>query len=316
MAAHPNSRSIDAGPVVVQAEDLLKTYGDFTAVDRINFAVQRGETFGMLGPNGAGKTSTMRMLTCVSPVTSGRLSVDGLDVMRQGRQIRDRLGVTAQHDGLDPDLTVRQNLLIHARFYGVGGGDARKRADEMLAFFGLDGRAESKVDDLSGGMKRRLTLARAFVTRPSVVVMDEPTTGLDPHSRNTVWEQLARMKSGGATIIMSTHYMEEAQMLCDRLVIMDQGRILAEGTPADLVRRFAGEETAVIRPAPGRKAKILEGLEAGAYPFRDRGAIITVHRVDGNKPELHRLEGATVSFRPSDLEDVFLSLTGRALRGE
>ncbi len=301
---------------MIKAVNLHKDYGDIRAVDGIQFEVMSGEIFGMLGPNGAGKTTTMRMLACISPVTSGELHVDGLNVMDHPRQIRDRIGVVAQQDGLDPDLNVRQNLTIYARYFGMTGCVAEDRAREMLEFFSLESRSEDGIHTLSGGMKRRLTLARAFMPRPRIVILDEPTTGLDPQSRNRVWEQLERIKAAGATILMSTHYMEEAAVLCDRLVIMDHGKILASGTPDDLVLEHAGTETAIVRPDPERREEVEQALAALDVEYRDRGRAIAVFNRNGAKLDLDGLANATVRTRASTLEDVFLNLTGRELKDE
>jgi lipooligosaccharide transport system ATP-binding protein len=301
---------------IIKAANLYKDYGDFRAVDGIQFEVMPGEIFGMLGPNGAGKTTTMRMLACISPVTAGELHVDGLNVMDHPRQVRDRIGVVAQQDGLDPDLNVRQNLIVYARYFGMTGRVAEDRACKMLEFFGLENRPNDGIHTLSGGMKRRLTLARAFMTRPRIVILDEPTTGLDPQSRNRVWEQLERIKAAGATILMSTHYMEEAAVLCDRLVIMDHGKILANGMPADLVLEHAGAETAIVRPDPDRRMEVEQALAALGVEYRDRGRALAVFNRNGATLDLNGLANATVRVRASTLEDVFLNLTGRELRDE
>ncbi|NQW17491.1 MAG: ABC transporter ATP-binding protein [Chloroflexi bacterium] len=303
-------------PPIIKAVALRKDYGEFHAVKGIDFEVMPGEIFGMLGPNGAGKTTTMRMLSSISPITSGRLFVDGLDVEKEPRKVRDRIGVVAQHDGLDPDLNVRQNLITYARYFSITGKAAQDRAREMLEFFGLDHRSGSGIHALSGGMKRRLTLARAFMTRPKVVILDEPSTGLDPQSRNRVWEQLNRIRDAGATILMSTHYMEEAAQLCDRLVIMDNGEILSRGTPDDLVMEHAGSLTAVIRPNNGNGLAVRSALESMGKVVRDRGASMVVHGPEQLRGELGQIDNATVRFRISTLEDVFLNLTGRELRDE
>ncbi|MFW6174576.1 MAG: ABC transporter ATP-binding protein [Chloroflexota bacterium] len=303
------------GPMVA-ASGLYKRYGDITAVDSISFEVRRGESFGMLGPNGAGKTTTMRMMSGLSPLTGGTLVMDGLDARTHGRAVRDVMGVVSQHDGLDPDISVRQNLVTYGFFYGMSRRVAGQRADEALEFFGLTQRAGDSVDDLSGGMRRRLAIARAFVSHPRVVILDEPTTGLDPHSRNRVWEQLAKLKTAGATVIMSTHYMEEAAILCDRLVIMDHGRILASGTPDELIASYAGSEVARIRANDGQRALVLEQLAETGYGYSEVGAVIVVWGRNGERPELSGIDGARVSYRPANLEDVFLSLTGRELRDD
>ena len=301
---------------IIKAVSLRKDYGEFHAVKGIDFEVMPGEIFGMLGPNGAGKTTTMRMLSSVSPITAGQIFVDGLNVQEEPRKVRDRIGVVAQHDGLDPDLNVLQNLVTYARYFSITGNAAEDRAREMLEFFGMDHRADSSIHTLSGGMKRRLTLARAFMTRPRVVILDEPSTGLDPQARNRVWEQLFRIRDAGATILMSTHYMEEAAQLCDRLVIMDNGKILARGTPDDLVMEHAGSLTAVIRPNNDSGPAVRSKLESMGKDVRDRGAALMVHGSEQLRTELGQIDSAAVRFRGSTLEDVFLNLTGRELRDD
>jgi lipooligosaccharide transport system ATP-binding protein len=301
---------------VVRAVLLEKRYRKTVAVNQITFDVRAGETFGLLGPNGAGKTTTMRMMACISPPTGGELTVNGLDVYRHSRAIRDSLGVVAQHDGLDPDLSVRDNLIVHARYFGLRGKAARARADEVLEFFGLTARATNEVDNLSGGLKRRLSIARAFMHRPQMVILDEPTTGLDPQSRNRVWEQLAILKQAGVTIAMSTHYMEEATALCDRLVIIDHGRILAEGSPGEVVRRFAGTETAIVRVDASARQSLAGRLAKQGFHVFDHATWLAVHGRDGERPTIEGIDESRIVYRPSTLEDAFLALTGRELRDE
>src|SRR5919106_3739921 len=228
--------------VLVHARQLTKRFGDFTAVEEIDFDVRPGKAFGFLGPNGAGKTSTMRMIACSSPVTSGELTVIGMDPGTQGRQIKAKLGVVPQIDNLDTELTVRENLEMYARYFDIPNDVARRRADELLEFVQLDERAKDQVEPLSGGMKRRLTIARALINEPELVILDEPTTGLDPQARHLLWERLYRLKQQGVTLILTTHYMDEAEQLCDRLVVMDGGRIAAEGSPTALIREWYTRE--------------------------------------------------------------------------
>jgi lipooligosaccharide transport system ATP-binding protein len=308
-ASHP------VGPVV-RAVRLEKRFKQNVAVNQITFDVRAGETFGLLGPNGAGKTTTMRMMACMSPPTSGELTVNGLDVYRRSREVRDSLGVVSQHDGLDPDLSARDNLIVHARYFGLRGKAARARADEVLEFFGLAARAGDEVDNRSGGLKRRLGIARAFMHRPSMVILDEPTTGLDPQSRNRVWEQLAVLKQAGVTIAMSTHYMEEATALCDRLVVIDHGRILAEGSPAEVVRRYAGEQTAIVSVDAGTRQSLAARLSGRGYQVFDHATWLAVHGRDGERPQVDGIDPARIVYRASTLEDAFLALTGRELRDE
>jgi len=301
---------------MVRASALVKKFGDFPAVNGISFKVRSGETFGMLGPNGAGKTSTLRMISGLSPVTSGELEIDGIDATTNPRSVRDVIGVVSQHDGLDPDISVRDNLTVYGFYFGLDRDMANRRAEEVLSFFGLKSRGDDSVDDLSGGMRRRLTIARAFVSRPRLVVLDEPTTGLDPSSRNRVWEQLAVLKNSGVTVLMSTHYMEEAAILCDRLVIMDEGRILASGTPDHLIQDSAGAEVAQVRPEDGQRDSVHRQLRDSGYEVAEIGAIFTVRGLNGMKADLSGIQGARISYRAANLEDVFLSLTGKGLQDE
>lgn len=302
---------------LVHARGLVKRFGDFTAVDGIDVDVRRGEAFGFLGPNGAGKSSTMRMIGCVSPPTGGVLEILGLDPRRDGPRIRAGLGVCPQLDNLDLELTVRENLTTYARFFGISRAEARRRADELLEFVQLAERADSKVEPLSGGMRRRLTIARAMVNQPEMVLLDEPTTGLDPQARHLVWERLFRLKQQGVTLVLTTHYMDEAEQLCDRLVVMDGGRIVAEGSPRALIERYSTREVVELRfntedqdAYAGKLAGIGERLEV----LPDR---ILLYVADGDEAtaEVHRrsLNPASVLARRSSLEDVFLHLTGRTL---
>src|SRR5438874_2351410 len=232
---------------LIRARGLVKRFGDFVAVDGIDFDVARGEAFGFLGPNGAGKSSTMRMIGCVSPVSGGELSVLGLDPATDGPAIRGRLGVVPQADTLDNELTVQENLFIYGRYFGLSRADVRARAKELLEFVQLGERAKSKVEPLSGGMKRRLTIARALVNDPELLLLDEPTTGLDPQARHAVWDRLFRLKQQGVTLVLTTHYMDEAEQLCDRLVIMHQGKIAQEGSPLELIQRLSTREVVELR---------------------------------------------------------------------
>jgi len=310
---HRQDHSVQA---LITARSLYKCYGDFTAVDHIDFDVLHGECFGFVGPNGAGKTSTMRMTTCMSPPSGGELLVDGLDVRSDHRRIKARLGVVSQDDNLDGDLTVRENLLVYARYFDISRAVAAPRADEVLALFQLTDKRNEKINALSGGLKRRLTIARALISAPTLLVLDEPTTGLDPQARHLVWRQLRALKDQGMTMVLTSHYMDEAARLCDRLVIMHQGRILVHGTPEALVREHAGNEVIELRPAPGRTNEILaaaamvEGLQ-----IEDTGDTIYLF-CDGPVGSLAmRFEDAAddIFVRRANLEDVFLRLTGRGL---
>jgi lipooligosaccharide transport system ATP-binding protein len=297
----------------IEARGLTKRFGDRLAVDSVSFDVERGETYGLLGPNGAGKTSIMRMLAGLAPISSGTLRVAGLDVARQSRAVRARLGVVTQSDGLDGDLDVRQNLEIFGYLCGLSRAEARRRADEVLEFFDLTPRARDEVAELSGGMRRRLAIARALVARPPIIVLDEPTTGLDPESRIRLWEELALLKRAEVTLLMSTHYMDEAEILCDRLAILHSGRILDEGTPPELIGRHAGAGAADIRLDGATREDVRATLIAAGLPFREVGALFRVTGRDGVAPELPPLGGVQVARRHATLEDVFLALAGRGL---
>jgi lipooligosaccharide transport system ATP-binding protein len=304
---------------LIFARGLVKRFGDFTAVDGIDLEVGRGEAFGFLGPNGAGKSSTMRMIGCVSTPTAGELRILGMDPVRDGTKIRARLGVCPQLDTLDLDLTVRDNLTTYARYFGISRAESRRRADELLRFVQLSDRADHKVEPLSGGMKRRLTIARALVNDPDIVLLDEPTTGLDPQARHLVWERLFRLKQRGITLVLTTHYMDEAEQLCDRLVVMDGGKIIAEGSPRSLIERYVTAEVLELRFPDGLDstaayAAKLDGVGEHIDPLPDR---VLVYADDGDAAlaEVHRrgLTPSGVLIRRATLEDVFLRLTGRTL---
>ena len=302
--------------VVIRASGISKRFGEIVAVDDVSFEVRRGETYGLLGPNGAGKTTTMRLVSGLSPLTAGELTVAGIDVSREARRVRNELGVVTQEDGLDSDLDARDNLVVYGFVSGLSRAQALRRADAVLMFFDLTDRSNEEIDNLSGGMKRRLAIARALMTNPRVIVLDEPTTGLDPQGRNRVWQELETMKQAGVTVLMSTHYMEEAAALCDRLAIMHHGKILAEGTPDELVTRHAGREVAQVRVSNGSRRDVMSWIADAGLEYRDAGAIFTVTSPSGARPDLSGLEGVRVSYRPSNLEDVFLSIAGRTLTDE
>ena len=304
-------------PSLIHARGLTKRFGDFVAVDAIDFDVAPGESFGFLGPNGAGKTSTMRMIGCVSPISEGVLTVMGMDPRTQGPRIRANLGVVPQQDTLDVELTVRENLAIYGRYFGLSRQEVARRADELLEFAQLSERADDQVEPLSGGMKRRLTIARSLINEPTVLLLDEPTTGLDPQARHLLWDRLYRLKQRGVTLVLTTHYMDEAEQLCDRLVVMDKARIVAEGSPRELIERYSTREVTELRFAPGVAETLdgqLDGIAQRVERLTDRvllyaddgeAAAVAVHQ-RGLKPE-------TVLVRRSSLEDVFLRLTGRSL---
>ncbi|WP_326556346.1 ABC transporter ATP-binding protein [Micromonospora sp. NBC_01796] len=302
---------------LIQARGLVKRFGDFTAVDGIDVEVRPGEAFGFLGPNGAGKSSTMRMVGCVSPPTDGELRILGMDPRHDGPAIRARLGVCPQTDNLDPELTVRENLTTYARYFGIPRKVARERSVELLDFVQLTERANSKVEPLSGGMKRRLTIARALVNEPEIVLLDEPTTGLDPQARHLVWERLFRLKQQGVTLVLTTHYMDEAEQLCDRLVVMDGGKIVAEGSPRDLIERYSTREVVELRfPTQSQEefAGKLSGIAERTEVLPDR-ILLYVDNGDAALTEVHNraLLPSSSLVRRSSLEDVFLHLTGRTL---
>ena len=302
--------------IVIRATGITKRFGETVAVDGVSFQVGHGETYGLLGPNGAGKTTTMRLVSGLSPLTAGELIVAGIDVSREAREVRNVLGVVTQEDGLDTDLNAKDNLIAYGYIAGLSRAQAERRADAVLMFFDLTDKAKEDIDSLSGGMKRRLAIARAFITNPQVIVLDEPTTGLDPQGRNRVWQELETMKQAGVTILMSTHYMDEAAALCDRLAIMHHGRILAEGAPDELVKRHAGPEVAQVRVSNGVRKDVVNWIGNAGLDYREAGAIITVTSPNGDRPDLSGLKGVRVTYRPSNLEDVFLSMAGRKLTDE
>jgi lipooligosaccharide transport system ATP-binding protein len=303
---------------LIRARGLTKRFGDFTAVDGVDFDVAPGESFGFLGPNGAGKTSTMRMIGCVSPITDGVLEVLGADPRSDGPAIRARIGVVPQQDTLDTELTVRENLVIYGRYFGLSRAECGRRADELLDFAQLTERAGDQVEPLSGGMKRRLTIARALINEPDLLLLDEPTTGLDPQARHLLWDRLYRLKQRGVTLVLTTHYMDEAEQLCDRLVIMDRGRIVTEGSPRSLIGRHATREVVELRfdteeeqqKAVPRLSAIGERIE----PLADR---VLVYAHDGEAAmgaiASEDVHPASTLVRRASLEDVFLILTGRSL---
>jgi lipooligosaccharide transport system ATP-binding protein len=302
---------------VITASSLVKKYKDFAAVDGISFEVAPGESFGLLGPNGAGKSTTMRMVGAVSTRTSGALSILGLDPDEYGPEIRSQLGVVPQADNLDSELRVRDNLIVYGRYFGIPRRQIARRADELLEFAQLSDRAKSRVDDLSGGMKRRLTIARALVNDPRILLLDEPTTGLDPQARHILWDRLFRLKEQGTTLVLTTHYMDEAEQLCDRLVVVDNGTIMAEGSPSALIREYSTREVVELRFGSDRNAEVaaqLAGVGDRIEVLPDRILIYS----DNGEAELaaiiaRGLTPITTLVRRSSLEDVFLRLTGRSL---
>jgi lipooligosaccharide transport system ATP-binding protein len=302
---------------LVEARSLTKKFGDLTAVDAIDFAVAPGESFGFLGPNGAGKTSAMRMIGAVSPVTEGYLQVLGMDPAVDGPEIRRRLGVVPQDDTLDTELSVAENLFIYGRYFDLPRPVIRERITELLDFAQLTERRDDKVEPLSGGMKRRLTIARALINQPELLILDEPTTGLDPQARHVLWDRLYRLKQQGVTLIITTHYMDEAEQLCDRLVIMDKAKIVAEGSPRQLIDEYSTREVLEMRFPVGVQETILDrldGLAKRTEVLPDRVLLYTGNGEDTADEVAHRgLEPESLVVRRSTLEDVFLRLTGRTL---
>ncbi len=304
------------GPLI-EAVGLSKRFGDFQAVDAIDFSVARGESFGFLGPNGAGKSSTMRMVGTVSPVTSGRLRILGKDPAVDGPAIRSRLGVVPQQDNLDLELTVWENLYVYGRYFGLPRRVLRPKIEELLEFAQLSDRAKDKVEPLSGGMKRRLTIARSLINDPEILLLDEPTTGLDPQARHVLWDRLYRLKHQGVTLVLTTHYMDEAEQLCDRLVVMDHGKIVAEGSPGQLIARHASREVAEVRFGIGQNELMADKVA----DLADRVEVLAdrlLLYVENGERALHGvhdrgLQPVSSLVRRASLEDVFLTLTGRSL---
>ncbi len=317
---------VDTGPRVVfaamtsalvAASNLTKRFGTFTAVDSVDFVVNKGEAFGFLGPNGAGKSSTMRMIGAVSPVTEGSLRVFGMDPARDGPAIRARLGVVPQEDNLDNELPVEENLLIYGRYFDLPRRELRPRIDELLGFAQLTERRTSKVEALSGGMKRRLTIARSLINDPDLILLDEPTTGLDPQARHLLWDRLYRLKREGVTLIITTHYMDEAEQLCDRLVVMDKGAIVAEGSPGQLIAAHSTREVVELRFAGGALETTVDKLDGVAKRVEELPDRVLLYTDDGDTAVAAVHERGvfpeSVLVRRSTLEDVFLRLTGRML---
>jgi lipooligosaccharide transport system ATP-binding protein len=313
--------SVDEDPpgseALVRARNLVKRFGDFCAVDSVSFDAKPGEAFGFLGPNGAGKSSTMRMIACVSPRTGGELSILGLDPERDGPRIRGRLGVVPQEDNLDPELTVRENLYVYGRYFDIPKRVLRPRIESLLDFAQLTDRGDDRVEPLSGGLKRRLTIARSLINEPDLLLLDEPTTGLDPQARHVLWDRLYRLKAQGVTLVLTTHYMDEAEQLCDRLVVMDRARIVAEGSPRSLISDHSTREVVELRFAPGETERMAEkvadlGERIEVLPDR-----IFLYTDDGDAAVeavgARRLDPLSILARRSTLEDVFLHLTGRNL---
>jgi lipooligosaccharide transport system ATP-binding protein len=301
--------------VLVSAENLTKKFGDLTAVDNINFEIFKGENFGFLGPNGAGKTTTMKMIQGVSPLTSGKLTLAGMDISKNARTIKGIVGVAPQEDNLDPDFSVIQNLIVYARYFDIPEEKARKKAEELLKFMQLEEKRDVVITALSGGMRRRLILARALMNEPQILILDEPTTGLDPQARHLIWTKIRNLKTQGVTVILTSHYMDEAAQLCDRLIIMEQGNIIEKGKTTELVKKHVGEEVLEVLNSPeamvclkqyfpDARIDVIED-KIQVFPHKPRGVIAKIL-------EEAAFKGAMI--RDSNLEDVFLKLAGRSLR--
>jgi lipooligosaccharide transport system ATP-binding protein len=302
---------------VIRAENLTKKYGDFTAVNAISFEVPRGESFGLLGPNGAGKSTAMKMIAAVSTRSSGNLEVLGMDPNNDGPAIRSQLGVVPQEDNLDQELRVRENLIAYGRFFGMPRAESATRADELLEFAQLTDRAKSKVEPLSGGMKRRLTIARSLMNDPQMLLLDEPTTGLDPQARHILWDRLFRLKERGTTLVLTTHYMDEAEQLSDRIIVVDKGEIMAEGSPAQLIRQYSSKEVLEVRYGSDNNAIVAKSIADVGERMEILPDRILIYSDNGERDLAEitkRGHHPTTSLvRRSSLEDVFLRLTGRTL---
>jgi lipooligosaccharide transport system ATP-binding protein len=302
---------------MIEAKGLTKKYADFVAVDGIDFVVKRGEAFGLLGPNGAGTSTTMKMIASVSKRTGGDLTILGKDPNQHGPEIRAHLGVVPQQDNLDRELKVHENLFSYGRFFGLSRKFLKTKVEELLEFAQLTEKRNSKAEELSGGMKRRLTIARGLVNEPEILMLDEPTTGLDPQARHILWDRLFRLKEQGVTLVITTHYMDEAEQLCDRLIVMDKGKIMAEGSPADLIRQYSSKEVLEVRFGSSRNAEVADQLNGIGDRIEILPDRILIYSENG-EADLHTiltrgLEPVTSLVRRSSLEDVFLRLTGRTL---
>ena len=303
--------------VMIRARGLTKAFGELRAVDAVDFEVRKGEAFGLLGPNGAGKSTTMRMIASVSKRSAGELSILGMDPNERGPDIRGHLGVVPQQDNLDVEINVRDNLIVYGRYFGLPLKFLKAKADELIEFAQLGEKVRVKVDDLSGGMKRRLTIARALVNEPDILLLDEPTTGLDPQARHILWDRLFRLKEAGVTLVITTHYMDEAEQLCDRLVVMDKGKIMAAGTPASLIKEYSSREVVELRFGSERNAEAAKSLEGRGDRIEVLPDRILIYTDTGEEDLAGIIEGGhrplTSLVRRSSLEDVFLRLTGRSL---
>ncbi len=301
--------------VVIEAKGLTKKYGSLVAVDSLDFKVLKGEIFGFLGPNGAGKTTTMKMVNCVLPLTTGRLMVAGMDVTEHAREIKKMIGVAPQEDNLDPDFTVFHNLVVYARYFDIPREIAERRANELLKFVQLEEKRNVLIDELSSGMKRRLILARGLINEPKILILDEPTTGLDPQGRHVIWDKVRDLQKEGVTVVLTTHYMEEAAQLCDRTVIMDNGKIIEEGGPGDLIKKHVGEEVLEVAYDENVLKFLTEAFpDARLDIVSDRIQVFTVQPRGVFSEILKKFSFKAAMIRDANLEDVFLKLTGRRLR--
>ncbi|HIC91035.1 MAG TPA: ATP-binding cassette domain-containing protein [Syntrophaceae bacterium] len=302
--------------VVVEARNLVKEYNSHRVVKGINFSVCKGECFGFLGPNGAGKTTTMSMIICYTPITKGNVTVFGLDVGRYPKKVKQKIGVIPQETNLDPDLTVFENLMVYARYFNIPKKVARNRVKELLSFVQLSDKRDEVILRLSGGMKRRLLIARSLINDPELIILDEPTIGLDPQARHLIWQKLRQLKAHGTTMVLSTHYMEEAAQLCDRLAIMDQGQIIAEGSPNHLITEFVGTEVIEIRSDGQESNYILDSLKEHQFSFERAADTLFLYSREGGRlvQKIKEVKDERIIYRPATLEDVFLKLTGRELK--
>ena len=301
--------------ILVEAENLTKTFGDLAAVNKINFKIFKGESYGFLGPNGAGKTTTMRMIQTVSPLTEGRLTLEGMNVIEHSREIKCMIGVAPQEDNLDPDFTVFQNLIVYSRYFDVPKEKAKNKANELLKFLQLEEKRDVIITSLSGGMRRRLILARALMNDPKILILDEPTTGLDPQARHLIWTKIKNLKNQGVTVILTTHYMDEASQLCDRITIMDNGKIIEEGKPSDLIKKHVGEEVLEVIYSDEALKCLKKTFPKARIDIVDEKIVVFTKKPRGFLTKiLEETSFKGAAIRDSNLEDVFLKLAGRSLK--
>jgi lipooligosaccharide transport system ATP-binding protein len=301
--------------ILVEAENLTKNFRDLVAVNKINFRILKGESYGFLGPNGAGKTTTMRMIQTVSPLTEGRLTLAGMNVIDHGREIKSMIGVAPQEDNLDPDFTVFQNLIVYSRYFDVPKEKAKNKANELLKFLQLEEKRDVIITSLSGGMRRRLILARALMNDPKILILDEPTTGLDPQARHLIWNKIKSLKNQGVTVILTTHYMDEAAQLCDRITIMDNGKIIEKGKPSDLIKKHVGEEVLEVIYSDEALKCLKKTFPKARIDIFDEKIVVFTQKPRGFLAKiLEETSFKGAAIRDSNLEDVFLKLAGRSLK--